>query len=197
MAQANALEDRDIVAVHEADVAHVERVLEILEVVAIAAIGIDLDHAVEMLELGLQRELGRRAGAEEGEDQAEVLTQRIGGERDLVAEGVFFRRLLDAGAGAVELPAVIEAAQRIALDPAGRQARAAMRAARVDEMRRSGPAAVEREVFAHDADGDGASRLQVDRVIDRLPELAQVTARGCTGSGAQAILAAGGKTNDG
>ena len=72
-----------------------------------------------------------------------------------------------------------------------------MGAARIDEVRRAGRAAVEREVLAHDADGDGASRLQVDRVIDRLPELAQVAAGGRARSGAQAVFATGGETNDG
>ena len=132
------LNDRDVVAVHEADMAHVERVLEILEVVAIAAVGIDLDHAVEMLELGMARELRRLAFAEEGEDQPEIFAHRVGRDRDLVAEGVLLGRLLEAAPVGRELPAVIEAAQRVALDPAGRELRAAVRATRIDQMRLAG-----------------------------------------------------------
>ena len=49
--------------------AHVQRVLEILEVVALAAVRIDLDHAVEPLELRMCLELRRPALAEEREHQ--------------------------------------------------------------------------------------------------------------------------------
>ncbi len=138
-----------------------------LEVVALAAVGVDLDHAVEMLELRMSSELGWRALAEEGEDQPEIFTHRPGAQRDLLAEGVFLCRLLDAVAVRRELPAVIEAAQRIAFDPAGREPRAAMRADGIDEMGGAALAAVEGELFAHDADRHRAAGRQVHRAIER------------------------------
>ena len=187
-AEADALEHRRVVGMHEADMAHVERVLDVLEVVAIATVGVDLDHAVEMLELGIARELRRRAFAQEREDEAEVFAHRIGRDRDLVAEAVLLGRLLEA--------AVIEAAQRITLDPAGRKLGAAVGAAGIDQVRAARLAAIERELLAHDADGDGAALGEVDRVIDRLPELAQVPAGRRAGAGMDAVHAARGLPDD-
>src|SRR5262249_20932228 len=119
----------------------------------------------------------------------------------LVAEGVLLGRLLEAASFGRELPAMIEAAQRVALDPAGRELGAAMRAAGIDQVRAASPlavslAAVEREVLAHDADGDGATLAEVDRVVDRLPELTEVPAGRRAGPGMDAVHAAAGLAGD-
>src|SRR5260370_396408 len=89
--------------------------------------------------------------AEVGEDQPHVLARRVTFRRHLAREVRIRRGHLDALAGAVELPAVVQAAQRIAFDPAEMQRRAAMRAAIVEHLGAARFAAVERVVLAHDA----------------------------------------------
>src|SRR5207244_3250646 len=49
-------------------------------------------------------------------------------------------------------------------------------------------APVQVEVFAHDAVGNGAARLQVVADVDRLPEHAQVTSGQRAGAGLQQVL---------
>src|SRR5262249_18951596 len=108
------------------------------------------------------------------EDEPQVLLGRITGDLDSGGEARIFGGHLDALAGGVVLPAVVEAADTIALDPAGRELRAPVRAARRDDVRGATLAAVEREVFAHDANRPGAAGGQVLGAGDRLPEAAKV-----------------------
>src|SRR5579872_1069810 len=101
-----------------------------------------------MRELRMERKFRRRTVAQIGEDQAEIFAHRVGPQPDLAGEPRLFRRLLDALPVAVVLPAVIEAADGIAFDISGRQCRTAMAAIGIDQVRRSGLAAVERETLA-------------------------------------------------
>jgi hypothetical protein len=90
--------------------------------------------------------------------------------RIFLANGFSSGRLFDALPGAVKAPAVIHAADRVAFDPAGRELRAAMRAAEIDEMRRAALAAVKREALAHDLDRLGLSRVEIFGAMDGMPE---------------------------
>src|SRR6185312_15201996 len=122
-----------------------EIVLDALEIIARHRVEVDDAHAVRLLELGKARKRRRLALAEIGEDEAEIFLDRIGRDADLGGEGRALGRLLHALPGAVVQPAVIEAAQAIALDRAERQRRLAVRAAVGEEMRRAALAAIEGE----------------------------------------------------
>jgi hypothetical protein len=62
---------------YEPHVAHVEGVLQILKVIAFPHIRVDLDEAIEMLELGVQREFRRRSLAEISKNQSEIFPKRV------------------------------------------------------------------------------------------------------------------------
>ncbi len=161
-------------AMDEMDVRFVEVVLDALEVVARHQVAVDRDVAVRLLDLGIAREGRRLAIAEIGEDEAHVLAQRIGRHLDLGGEGRALGRLLEALAGAVIEPAVIEAADAVALDPAVDERGLAMGTAVDQQMRRAALAAIEREIFAHHLYAHRASRGEIGRARDRMPEPAQI-----------------------
>ncbi len=102
--------------------------------------------------------------------------RRVGRCPDLVAEGILLRRLLDALAGRVEAPAVIKAADRVALDPARHQRHVAMHAARRHDLRATTLAAINDEILAEDPQRLDVADLEIGRVIDRMPETAHVAA---------------------
>ncbi len=64
---------------------------------------------------------GRLAGPEIGEDEAEILAHGPGGDAHPVCEAVALRRLVDAAPLGVVFPAVIEAADALALDAPDRE----------------------------------------------------------------------------
>src|SRR5262249_41481682 len=99
------------------------------------------------------------------------------------------RRLLGAAAVTLEFPSVIEASQRVALDPGAGKLRAAMRAARLGQVNRSALATIERERLPHDAQRHRSADLQIRGVIDRIPEASQVGARDRIGTGEDEIVA--------
>src|SRR5262245_39250150 len=135
----------------EGDVDLVHAVLEALQVVAGHVLRIpDLDEA-RRVPVWEMRERRRVALAEIGEDEIEIFARRIGLQRHLAGEPRFLGRLLDALAATVKFPAVIDAADRLVLDPAEMQRRTAMRAAIGDDLRRARLRTVDREVLAHDA----------------------------------------------
>src|SRR5262249_21327017 len=117
------------------------------------------------------REWRRLAVAEIGEYEIETFARRIGLQGHLAGEPCFLGRLLDALAAMVKFPAVIDAADRLTLDPAEMQRCAAMRAAIGDDLRHARLRAVDREVLAHDAQRLGAAHRQVAAAADRMPEL--------------------------
>src|SRR5262249_5632409 len=133
--------------------------------------------------LGIRRPRRRLTLAEIGEDQAEVLARRVDRKPDLAAETLQLGRLLDALAAAVVLPAVVDAADVVVLDPAEMHHRAAVRAALGDHLRLAGVPAIERVVLAHDADRPGAPSRQVGAVVERDPELAHERAARRAGPG--------------
>src|SRR5262249_5387419 len=96
--------------------------------------------------------------AQVGENQAEILLRRVAADLHFAGEAGVLGGLLDALAGAVVLPAVVEAADAVALHPAGAELRAAMGAAERHQVRLAGLAAIEREVLAHHADGFRVAR---------------------------------------
>src|SRR5206468_9132357 len=81
-------------------------------------------------------------------------------------------RLLDALARAVEFPAVIEAADIVALDPAEVHQRAAVRAAVIKNLGAPRVAPIQGEVLSHDADRLRVPARQVFAAVHRDPELA-------------------------
>src|SRR5205085_3858316 len=115
-------------------------------------------------------ESGRRALAEIGKDEPEMFPRRIAADPHLAGKARLLGRLLDALPAALEFPAVIDAADVVAFDPAQMHLRAAMRAAVVDDLRMARLAAVEREILAHDADRFGMSRRQILGAMHRDPE---------------------------
>ena len=84
-----------------------------------------------------------------------------------------FARHFDALAGGVVLPAVIDAADLVAFDPAGVQHRATMGAATADEMRRAARTAKERQVLGQDTERHRPARPNRGRSRHRMPEPAQ------------------------
>ena len=74
-------------------------------------------------------------------------------------ESFLLRRLLHALARGVEFPAVKAAANAVVFDPARGKCRLAMGTAKLDDVGIAGGTAIEREIFAHDADRFGPARL--------------------------------------
>ena len=91
-----------------------------------------------LVEIGIAAEGGRGALAEEGEDEPAIFARGIGADFDAMRKWPLLGRLLDALAGRVELPAVIAAADGVALDPAEREGAGAMGAAVFDHVRLAG-----------------------------------------------------------
>ena len=96
--------------------------------------------------------------------------------------------MVDASAFAVELPAMIVAANAFTIDNSSRQLRAAMGASIADEVNLPARATIEREVFAQNSNGDAPFRLQIARLINREPELAEEPASQCARAGMHIIL---------
>src|SRR5262249_41604144 len=109
---ANAVGSR---AVHETEMAMIERVIDILEVIAAAFVRVDLQQTVELRKFGIERKFRRLAFAQKGEYQAQIFSNRIALDANLVGETRFLRWLLDATAVTVVFPAMIETADRISL----------------------------------------------------------------------------------
>jgi hypothetical protein len=72
--------------------------------------------------------------------------------------------------GAVKQPTVIHAADAVAFDPAGGKLRAAMRAAKSDDMRCSTLATVKRKTLAHDLDGLGLAGAELFGAMYGMPK---------------------------
>src|SRR5437773_1465836 len=84
--------------------------------------------------------------------------------------------LLHALPAAVVFPAVIEAADGVALDPAGGKLCPAVDAARVEEVDAAFGPPIQRVVDIHDPDRLRLARGKVGRVVHRLPEAPHVLA---------------------
>jgi len=117
----------------------------------------------------------RRSRAEVGEDQAQILLRGAATNGYFLRETFVFRRLLDALAGAVVFPAVIETADAIVLDPTRGQLRAAMGTSKIDDVSPSARTTIKREAFAHDMDRHGVAGSQLLRNVDRVPEHSQIS----------------------
>src|SRR5205814_4620230 len=143
-------------AVDKSDMHLVHRVLEALQPVARHELRLVLDEP-----LGLRRRIGRkgrrRALTEIGKDETEMFPRRIAAHPHLAGNARLLRRLLDALPAVLEFPAVIDAADVPAFDPAQMHLRAAMRAAVIYDLRLRGLSPVERDILAQDAVGFGMS----------------------------------------
>src|ERR1700677_4007015 len=74
---AKPLERCAVAAVHETDVTRIQRVLEILKVIAIAYIGVGLNVTVKVLKFGVEWECRRPAFAEVTKNEAKILANWI------------------------------------------------------------------------------------------------------------------------
>jgi hypothetical protein len=72
---------------------------------------------------------------------------------------------------------VKSAADTIALNPADGELRLAVRAAKVDDVRLTLVAPIERELFAHDFDRFGPTGLKIFRAKNGLPKIPHILAR--------------------
>jgi len=98
---------------------------------------------------------GHRLRTKVGPDEAAKLLDGVGRNADTVLEGTIrgLGRLLVALSGVVVAPAVVWATQPLFFGDAIRQGGAAVRAALCDQAELAGVAAVERQVFAEQCDG--------------------------------------------
>ena len=71
---------------------------------------------------------------------------------------------------------MIDAADAVAFDPAGGELRAAMRAAKADDMGCSALATIQRKSFAHDLDGFGLARAELFGAMYGMPKPAHKVA---------------------
>ncbi len=125
-----------------------------------------------------ERQLRRFTFPEVGEDQAQMLAHRIRRNRRRRARTRRpFTWARDAGSGTVVRPAVVEALHGVAADPADRQLRAAVRAAKADQMRRPRLAAIEREPLAHHVERNQRTGFELFGDVDRLPRRSQAASR--------------------
>jgi hypothetical protein len=145
--------------VDEGDVHRVHAVLDPVAVAVGSDVGRRQTHeavGIDVLQEGIPRQgwrperssIAAFSIAQVSKDQAEILLDRIALDLDFAGEARILGRLLDALAGGIVLPAVVEAADAVALDPARTELRAAVRAAELEQVRRVVLAAVEREVLA-------------------------------------------------
>src|SRR5262249_43993252 len=111
-----------------------------------------------------------------GEDHPEVLLGGVAGDPHLGGEAGVLGGLLAALAGAIVLPPAVEAAEAVALHPAGAELRAAVGTTVADQVGRAILATVERELLVEDAPRYRLASVNVMRVSNRLPEAPQVPA---------------------
>src|SRR5262249_40830518 len=117
------------------------------------------------------------APAKIGPDQPEVLPHRIALDPHLAGKPSVLGGLLDTLAGLIILPAMVEAADAVPLDPPGRELRPPVRAAEVHQVRLSSLAPVQRVVLTHDAQRLCIPGRQRAPDVDRMPEGAQEAPR--------------------
>ena len=91
------------------------------------------------LELRIPREWRRLPLAQIGEDEPQVVADRVAPDLDAGTEGLWLGGLLGALPVPVVLPAVVEAADLLALHPAGAELRPPMRTPECDKVGRAGP----------------------------------------------------------
>ena len=162
--------------VREAHMRRVERILDLLEPVAIPVLHEEEQVPRRVFEHVLPRQVEFRRGplAHVREDQRSVFMQRITRQLDeFRTRATLLRRHLGALPRSVVTPAVVHATQLIALNVTGVQHRAAVRASTADEIRLAAFAAVEREILAHHAQRLRLSDGEVAAAGDRLPEAAK------------------------
>ena len=151
----------------------VDAILQRVEIIAVANIRAGVDLAL-FFQFRIAWQRRHDSFAEVGEDQAQILQRGAATNGYFLRETFVFRRLLDALAGAVVFPAVVETADAIVLDPADRQLRAAMGTTKINDIGRTACAAIKREAFAQDAYRHRVAGFQFVGNINRLPEHSQI-----------------------
>src|SRR4029450_3853950 len=120
--------------------------------------------------MGIERKRRSVAFAKKSEHRAKIRASRTVPYANLACEGFLLCGLLCALTGTVKQPTVIHAADAVAFHPAGGELRAAMRAAKSDDMRGSGLATVERKTLAHDLDRFSLAGAEFLGAMDGMPE---------------------------
>src|SRR5205823_1301990 len=181
-----------------------EAILDVLEVVAGPQISAGHQHPL-FLEVRVAWERLERSSiaafsvalAQVGEDQPEILLGGVALDLDFAGEGGVLGRLLDALARAVVLPAVVEAANAVPLDPAGAELRPPVRAAGRYQVGVAALIAIERVVLTHDPDRFGVTGGEIGCHVDWLPEAPQVAPRQGAGASMHEVGVAFGGVTDG
>src|SRR5581483_3656542 len=137
-------------SVHESDVGRVDAVLDAVEIIARPNVAARRSDPTR-LEVRISRERRRLPCAEIRKDEAEILLDRVAPDPNALAEGVRLRRLLDAPPVRAVAPAMVEAPDVIALDPARRKLRSAVSATEGDAVGPPAFTTIQRDVLAHDA----------------------------------------------
>ena len=137
----------------------------------------DAEDAVLSLEGGHAREPGGLTLPQIRIDQADVVPHRITLDAHLGGEGIRLPRLLDALPGRAVLPAVIAAADGVALDPAGRKLGAPVGAPPRHQVGLAVLSPVQGELLVQYLDGDCAPGRDILGAIERKPETPEVSPR--------------------
>src|SRR5579871_3457779 len=153
----------------------VNEVLDILKEIALPEVLLCLANTL-LLETWQSRHRRCPSFAEVDEYQPKIRLRRIAQNAHPTGKRRIFGRYLDTLPARVVHPAMVEAAEAVALHPARRQLGTAMGAAEREHMRSPALTTVQGKVLAHDADGHRVASLEVTRHVHRLPERPQVAA---------------------
>ena len=138
--------------------------------------GENLEHAF-FLHMPVAWKWWRFTVAKISEDQTEIFPRRAAWNPDFLRERFFLGRLLDALAGFIENPTMINAADAVPFDPAGRELRSPVGTAEPDHVRRAALAAIESEALAHDLNRFGLAGHEIFGAMDGMPEPAHISSR--------------------
>jgi hypothetical protein len=106
-------------------------------------------------------QFGLSAFAKVSKDKPEIFAGRVACDPHVFDEARRLGGLIGAFTPAVVFPAVIEATDAVAFDPADRKPSAPMRATRADDERRAALATVQGKILAHDTQRHRAPDLKV------------------------------------
>jgi hypothetical protein len=108
-------------------------------------------------------------------DKSEIFLRGPTRNGDLFRETLGFSGLLDALAGSIILPSVIETSYAVVFYRAGGQQSSAVRASKPYNVRHATAPTIERKVLSHYADRHSVSGREIFGAINRLPKPPQVS----------------------